>query len=163
MSACSAKTAQQSGFTLIELMVALALLGILIGLAAPSFNSMFERQRASGLAAALAADLQLLRSEALKSNTQTAFTLDANGYSISAGGNQIKSVSFADAHPQTDVAFVDTDESLPLSLSFNPVLGRLNEGATAITAASGDQTLTLTINPLARVSICGGFGGHPSC
>lgn len=163
MSLHSASRPKDSGFTIIELMVAIALLAVLAGLAAPAFNSMLDRHRASGLAAALAADMQLLRSHALKSNGETAFTLDASGYSIVAGTTQIKTVSFADTHTNTEVAFIDPDAELPLELTFNPILARLNEGATALLVSSGDQELTLTVNPLGRVSICGGFGGHPSC
>lgn len=56
----------QKGFTLIELMVALAVLAILLGIGVPSFSSMLRDSRASTLASELQGALQLARSEAIK-------------------------------------------------------------------------------------------------
>lgn len=55
-----------AGFTLIELMVAVALLAVVMSLAAPSFRSLLEAQRMRAAAFDLMADLTLARSEALK-------------------------------------------------------------------------------------------------
>ena len=54
------------GFTLIELMVVVALLVILAALAAPSFRSMIEMQRLRGINAQIVTDLQYVRSEAVR-------------------------------------------------------------------------------------------------
>lgn len=54
------------GFTLIELMVTVALLAILMSLAAPSFQALLETQRMRAAAFDLMADLTLARNEALK-------------------------------------------------------------------------------------------------
>lgn len=55
-----------SGFTLIELMVTVAVLAVIVGLATPSFRSLLEAQRMRAAAFDLMADLTLARSEALK-------------------------------------------------------------------------------------------------
>ncbi|AQZ34847.1 peptidase [Pseudomonas sp. LPH1] len=53
-------------FTLIELMVTLAVLAIVISLAAPSFSNMLQENRLSALTNELQGSLQLARSEAVK-------------------------------------------------------------------------------------------------
>ena len=53
------------GFTLIELMVVLAVAGLLIVLAAPSFQDMIVMQRLRGINAQLVTDMQFARSEAV--------------------------------------------------------------------------------------------------
>ena len=57
-----------AGFTLIELMVVVALVAVIISLAAPAFNRFIAVQRLRGLNAALVTDLQFARSEAASRN-----------------------------------------------------------------------------------------------
>lgn len=54
------------GFTLIELMVTITVLGILIALAAPSFSKMLQDNRMITIASELQSSLQLARAEAIK-------------------------------------------------------------------------------------------------
>ena len=61
---------RQRGVTLIELMVALTIFALLLGLALPSFRNFVASNRLSGTAQELLAALQLARSEALKRGTQ---------------------------------------------------------------------------------------------
>lgn len=56
----------QKGFTLVELMITLAVLAIVLSLAAPSFSSMLRDNRASTLGSELQGALQFARSEAVK-------------------------------------------------------------------------------------------------
>ncbi|WP_339846144.1 GspH/FimT family pseudopilin [uncultured Halopseudomonas sp.] len=56
------------GFTLIELMIALALLGFLIGIAIPGFGSMIDQQRMSTGLTNLSLGLTLTRDEAVRMN-----------------------------------------------------------------------------------------------
>ena len=57
------------GFTLVELMVTVAILIILASLAAPSFTRLLSDQRLSGAANALLSDINYTRSEALRRGT----------------------------------------------------------------------------------------------
>ncbi|MCC6250242.1 MAG: GspH/FimT family pseudopilin [Rubrivivax sp.] len=58
----------QRAFTLIELMIVIALLAIIAILAAPSFTEMIGMQRLRGINDQLATDLQYLRTEAVSRN-----------------------------------------------------------------------------------------------
>lgn len=62
------KPLKQRGVTLIELMLGIALLGIIATLALPSFTAFLDRSRLQGAVQALDADLQWARSEAVKRN-----------------------------------------------------------------------------------------------
>ncbi len=65
------------GFTLVELLIALAILVILITGALPAMSEVIERQRLYNAAETLAADLRLIRNEALargQDNLNVSFT-----------------------------------------------------------------------------------------
>lgn len=64
----SARGMYQAGFTIIELMVTLAVLSIIISLAAPSFVSMLNNNLVTGATNDLIASFQLARTEAIKRN-----------------------------------------------------------------------------------------------
>ena len=66
------------GFTLVELMVTVAIVGILAAIGAPSFKDMLNQTRASSLANELAASLNLARSEAIKRGTRVSVCKSAN-------------------------------------------------------------------------------------
>ena len=66
------------GFTLIELMVVVALVAIVLTLAAPSFRDMILMRRLHGVSAELVTDVQFARSEAV-SRQQFAVVMFGNG------------------------------------------------------------------------------------
>ena len=67
--------ARWQGFTLIEMMVTIALVAIFSSLAAPSFREMIAAQRAKAAVSAVSGALWLARSEAIKRNTPVGFSL----------------------------------------------------------------------------------------
>lgn len=72
-----------AGFTLIELMVAVAVVGILAAIAAPSFSDLIAKQRAKAAATDLYLALAKARSEAIKRNSNV--TLSPKSGSWAAG------------------------------------------------------------------------------
>jgi type IV fimbrial biogenesis protein FimT len=67
-----------AGFTMVELLVVVAVVSILALLAAPSFNDFIRLQRLKSVTAQLTTDLQLARSEAASRNTQVRLTFTDN-------------------------------------------------------------------------------------
>lgn len=64
----------ESGFTMIELMIVVAVLGVLASLAMPSFRSLIQSQQVKNASFELFSSLSLARSEAIKRNANVTIT-----------------------------------------------------------------------------------------
>lgn len=73
------------GFSLIELMVALAILSVLLGFALPAFQSMSLSANLRSNANTLVASAQLARSEAIKRNAVVRLCVSSDGASCGSG------------------------------------------------------------------------------
>ena len=74
------------GFSLIELMVTLAVAAILMAIATPSFIALINGNRLTSTANELVSSLQLARSEALRRNTQVRVCRSESGNTCAAAG-----------------------------------------------------------------------------
>lgn len=151
------------GFTLIELMVTLALLAFLLLLGLPAFTAMVKNTQVRTVADALQNGLRIARAEALRTNQQTVFALTsvapglnvaedpngtnwwvqtiphANGGSASAVQNGSGSL--------TDVASGVSIMGGPAVLCFNSN-GRLTDLGGASPGMAGGTNCSVATNPV---------------
>ncbi|MHB8668787.1 MAG: GspH/FimT family pseudopilin [Burkholderiales bacterium] len=109
------RTAQQ-GFTLGELLVVLAITGILAALAGPSFSQFIKNQRMKSMASDLNASLTLTRSEAIKRNTNVTMSPATAGAWQS--GWQIADPTNAGANIEVHGAFTGVTATGPASVTY---------------------------------------------
>jgi type IV fimbrial biogenesis protein FimT len=125
-----AQTLRRSGFTLIEMAIALLLMGVLLTLALPSFNTWMANAQIKSGAAALLSGLQLARAEAVRRNSMVEFVLGTNtGWTVSvaASGEQLQSRSENEGSPNAEVVVLPEGAT---RLTFNG-FGRVSPNADA--------------------------------
>jgi type IV fimbrial biogenesis protein FimT len=180
MKANRTKRGAGDGFTLIELMVTVAVAAILAMIALPSFSGLMEKYRVTRATETLAATLYLAKSEAIKRNAPvslvfthsgavwcygltTATTCDCttvNACQLDGAESVIKSAQFKGvtlANPASGVAF-----------SFSPIRGTsIANSAQFVSAELGYQSRVM-LSGFGRVTSCsdagaGYLGGLKEC
>ena len=126
----------QSGFTLMELMVVLAVVGIIMGFAVPNFNLYVRNSRLTGAANDLLASVALARSEAIKRQLPVGLCASANPNVA----NPVCSGATATAFRQGWFVWVDADNDwVPDNNAAEPVLDRHDALDTTLTVRSNNS------------------------
>ncbi|MEH6593006.1 MAG: GspH/FimT family pseudopilin [Halioglobus sp.] len=81
------QTTNQTGFSLIELMIVLGVMGVILTLSAPSMMDTLRRNRLHMAADNFYADLMLARSEAVKRNQAVVLCKSSTGSACASSGN----------------------------------------------------------------------------
>jgi type IV fimbrial biogenesis protein FimT len=167
-------THRQRGFTLVELVVTIALVAILTTLAIPSFSEVLRQWRRDSATRELSTSLQLARSEAVKTSRRLAICPSTDGTGCAAttewstgwivfvddgatdlsydSGERIIKV----ASTQGGVATLTSSGSVQI-LQFLPN-GLMGTGTTTFTvtpsgATSATKVDTITVSTVGRVSV----------
>jgi len=105
---------KQKAFTLIELLTTLTVLGVVIGVAVPSFNSQILNSRSATLGEDFASALNLVRSEAVKRAHRVSLCASIDGTTCSTNATDwtsgfIAVVDYADSDNAADPLLTDDD------------------------------------------------------
>jgi type IV fimbrial biogenesis protein FimT len=161
---------RQRGVTLIELMIALTIAAVLLGVAVPNFRNFIAANRLSSAAQDFLASLQLARSEAIRSGGQVSLRLNGTPGSGDWGGAGWTMFIDSDADGALDVGEQVVRDGTPLaapltlkgSTNFNTFIafdrdGRLTSGGGVFVLCQG-TALTEDGQPRARAVVVNGAG-----
>lgn len=150
------------GFTLVELLVVLAITAILVTIAAPSFTEQFARRRIEGVATDLNTDLQFARTQAVANGgTVRLMTLSTTQYVVRNAANvDLKTVDLPTGITATN----------GITVPYDPLRGTLTAGTAdqqiSLASTRTAAQVQLNVNAMGRVNICtpsGSLKGYTSC
>ena len=155
----------QQGYTLIEMMVAVVVLGVILAIAVPSFNAMIKNTQIRTAAESVSNGLLKARAEAISRNTNVTFVLGAGtSWSIRQVSGNVLIESRASKEGSADVTLtaVDAAVAAATTVTFNSLGGIVATNADAslpiaqvdFTTTGGDRDLRVEIGAGGRIKMC---------
>ena len=134
---CKAAPAlRASGFTLMELLIAIAVLAILTTLAVPAFTQFIQNNKLSAQANEMVAAMQYARSEALRRGERVRVCSSSGGAACDGNWSQ---GWIAMADPNGDAEVLRVWQSPDANLQFDPANGVVDFTREGFTAAAAEQ------------------------
>ena len=168
------KTNRQHAFTLLELMVTIAIAGIIMAVAVPGLRTFIQNERLTSTTNSLLADLMLARSKAVEQNLPTILCASSNQSSCTGGSLADGWIVGVDTNNN---GVLEADERIKVQqgidgdVKFSNNMGGtinydsrgFNPGAIGMISVCDDRGVdhakSLSISRTGRVS----RGGNPSC
>lgn len=160
------------GFTLIEMMLVISIMGILLAIAAPSFTMFFEKFRTKRAAETLAGSLYVAKSEAIKRNQvvslvvtasnsgatwcyglTTATTCDCTTANACVLDTGVETRVSSAEYKGISVADTDSDPITSMAFSFQPLRGTVT-GNTVEFHSTNDYEVQTIVSGFGRVKTC---------
>lgn len=148
-----------AGFTLIEMMIAVALMAILLSIAVPSFRDASLGSQLRAAANDLTASAHLARSEAIKRNAPVTLCVSSNGTTCGTGGWQqgwivLSGATVLERHAGMPAGYrinstIDEIDFSPLGIGATPATLTVCRGAPDV----GSQERIVTISAVGRPSV----------
>ncbi len=178
------------GFTLVELLIGVAILGVLLALAAPSLADFINRRRVETVAAELATDLAYTKTEVVARTEDVFIRFNSNSemtcYSItylsgigscdcrraagtSCGGGLSSAYELKLTQLRKSLGVTMTPSMTYSPFGFSPPLMTPSHADFYVTVAgSRGSTLLVKVNPAGRISTCspsgsGNIPGYQIC
>jgi type IV fimbrial biogenesis protein FimT len=171
---------RHTGFTLIELMITLAVLAVLAAIAAPSFSDIMERRKLNGAGENLFATLIFAKTEAIKRNAPVRITFVGTGDTWCYGLAVDAACDCSDNVPACTIdgvtKIVDQDDYSAVSVdagssfadsftAFSPLRGAANNNGTLTFTISNGAEFGVSLSTFGRISLCSDTGtfGYSAC
>lgn len=150
----------QQGFSLIELMIAIALLGILLAIAVPSFTDAVLGSKLRSYANNFLASTYLARGEAIKRNSVVKLCASSNGTSCTGSWEQgwivLAGTTAIQRQPALSSGMKMTESGGISSIDFAPTGVGVTPATLTLcraTPSAGNQERVISINSTGRASI----------
>jgi type IV fimbrial biogenesis protein FimT len=175
---------RQLGFSLVELMIAVVILGILLAAAVPTYRNWLENTQIRTAAESVQNGLQLARAEAARGNTSVSFTLTGNDWSVDRLAiGAASGVFYTAAENVQRKSGKEGSKHAVITPSSNPVtfngMGRTTASVTITvknptggacatnTNSSGMRCLSVVVEPGGKIRMCdpalNGSGNPQGC
>lgn len=150
------KIFNKNGFTFIELMIVVAIIGVVAAIAAPNFSQYMAQRRINGAAREIYADLAFVRTQAISMSRWVALKIDANDqYTIFHDDNRDgiidagETISTKGLHPN----YYDVTFSTPpgASIVFYPN-GTGSTGTLYIAGPAGSKSIIISSAGRVRIN-----------
>ena len=138
------------GFTLIEMMVTVAIMAIVATIAAPSFVDMIRNNRVTTAANDVLSAMQLARSEAIRQRRPITVCAGSEACTDSTDWSGGWIVTSADSVIRVWAARPNMTITGPVDITFSPD-GRADVGAISLSIEDFDRTVSITVTGRAYV------------
>jgi type IV fimbrial biogenesis protein FimT len=148
-TAARAGSPRPAGFTLLELVITVAVLAIALGIAIPSFQGITNRNRLTSVANEVVAAMQLTRMEAIRRNQRVVMCPSTDGSTCSGANWMRMIVREADAAGEVVREFQFSGQGLAIKSSSN-----VDDNNQIAFTSSGFARVGGTTNAAGGLSVC---------